>query len=479
MTGQDPFRPSKESLNRYRCPDWFRDAKLGIWSHWGPQAVPMMGDWYARKMYVEDDPIHKWHAENYGHPSKFGYKDIIPLWQAEKFDPERLMELYKRAGARYFVSMGVHHDNFDLWRSKHNKWNAVNMGPKRDIVGAWREAARKHGLKFGVSEHLGASFTWFQVSHGADKAGPMAGVPYDGADSKYQDLYHFPAEKGDKEWYSNNPHWHRIWLDRIKDLVDNYHPDLLYTDGPAPFGNETGLDLIAHLYNASAARHGDQADAVYACKEDGENRWIHDVERGVLTGINPHPWQTDTSIGDWYYNRNWKFRPVSWVIRMLADIVSKNGNMLLNVVQRPDGSLDKEVEDMLEQLAVWMDINGEAIYGTRPWEAYGEGPVRASGGKFKEDFDFSAKDIRFTTKGDTLYAIALGWPEDGEIKIASLTKPAAGGAVLAVSVLGSAEKPEWKQSDCGLVVKLPAAPVSPHACTLRITGKDLTPAQPD
>ena len=469
---EGPFKPDMDSLKQYKCPDWFRDAKFGIWAHWGPQAVPMDGDWYARHMYEQGSGQNKYHLAHYGHPSEFGYKDIIALWKAEKFDPERLMALYKKAGARYFVSMGSHHDNFFLWNSKIHRWNAAAMGPKRDILGDWQKAAQKQGLRFGVSEHLGASFTWFQSSHGSDKTGPKAGVPYDGADPKYQDLYHFPAEPGDKDWYSKNPRWHRIWFDSIKELLDGYHPDLLYTDGGVPFGNEVGRGLIAHHYNSSAARNGGKVDVVYTCKQKSEGRWIEDLERDVMPKINPDPWQTDTSIGDWYYNRNWKFRPVSWTIHMLVDIVSKNGNLLLNVVQRPDGSLDPEVEQALEQMAEWVAVHGEAIYETRPWLVYGEGRVSAKG----EDFAYTAQDIRFTTKGATLYAIALGWPADGRLVVRSLAKPADGGnAITGVSLLGYDGKIEWNQTAEGLIVTLPPKKVSEYTCGLKITGTDLKP----
>src|SRR5215510_7681678 len=226
-----PFEPTMDSLKNYECPEWFRDAKFGIWAHWGPQAVPMDGDWYARGMYEEGNKHYKNHLEHYGHSSTNGYKDIVPLWKAEKWDPDRLMGLYKRAGARYFVSMGSHHDNFFLWNSKLHKWNAVNMGPHRDVVGEWQKAAKRYGLRFGVSEHLGASFTWFQSSHGSDKTGPKAGVPYDGANSNYWDLYHFPAGTDDTGWYSKNPKWQHQWFNEIKELVHGYHPDLLYSDG--------------------------------------------------------------------------------------------------------------------------------------------------------------------------------------------------------------------------------------------------------
>jgi alpha-L-fucosidase len=484
-----PFNPNMDSLANYHCPKWFRDAKFGIWAHWGPQSVPMDGDWYARRMYIQGEPQYQDHLERYGHPSKTGYKDIIPLWKAEKWDPDRLMALYKRAGARYFVSMGSHHDDFFLWNSKLHKWNSVNMGPKRDVVGEWQKAARKYGLRFGVSEHLGASFTWFQPSHKSDTIGPFAGVPYDGADPKYQDLYHPPAEPGDTEWYSTNPRWQQTWFNEIRELIDNYHPDLLYSDGVVPFSkevgqrgltligsNEVGLSLIAHFYNSAARLHGGAKDVVYTAKQKSDGRWVEDMERGVLPGINPDPWQTDTSIQDWFYNRNWKYRSSAWVIQMLVDIVSKNGNLLLNVVQRPDGSLDAEVEQMLDQLHDWMATNGEAIYGTRPWLVYGEGPVRVEGGRFKEDVTYTARDIRFTTTGKTLYAFALGWPEDGKVTIKSLGKDRERkNHIRRVELLGHEGTLDFSQSASGLVVTMPPTKVN-GAVALKISGVDLEPS---
>ncbi len=268
-----------------------------------------------------------------------------------------------------------------------------------------------------------------------------------------------------------------MWFDEIKELVDNYHPDLLYTDGGVPFGNEVGRSLITHLYNSDPRRHGKSVQVIYTCKQKSEGRWVEDLERGVMPGINPYPWQTDTSIGDWYYNKNWKFRPVSWTIHMLVDIVSKNGNLLLNVVQRPDGSLDAEVEQMLGQMADWIAVHGEAIYGTRPWLVYGEGPVRTKGGHFKEDFAYTAQDIRFTTKGKTLYAVALGWPEDGQLVVKSLATPAGEReSVRSVSLLGYRGKLDWMQTTNGLMVKLPPQKLSPYTCALKITGRNLKPA---
>ncbi len=467
------FKPDWESLQQYRCPEWFRDAKFGIWAHWGPQSVPMAGDWYARSMYLQNNTRGQYqhHLEHYGHPSTNGWKDIIPLWKAEKFDPDRLMALYKAAGAHYFVSMGVHHDNFDLWNSKHHRWNAAAMGPQRDIVGAWRDAARKQGLPFGVSEHLGASFTWWQPSHGHDTNGPLAGVPYDGADPKWQDLYHPQAAPGDTAWYTTDPRWFAEWFARIKDLVDHYQPDLLYSDGSLPFG-EVGRTLLAHYYNANQASHGGKLEAVY-CLKDWRTRpghgdyvegiGVQDVERGGLAAIKPEPWQTDTSIGDWFYNQNWKakdtgkmYRLAQWVIHTLVDVVSKNGNMLLNVIQRPDGSLDPDVEQLLADIGAWTQMNGEALFATRPWKVYGEGEARSNTGAFKEDFGFSAKDIRFTQSkdGHTVYAIALGLPE-GEVKLRAMAKDKV--KVSKVQLLGSNEKLVWKQESEGLVIQKPAA----------------------
>jgi alpha-L-fucosidase len=356
------------------------------------------------------------------------------------------------------------------------------MGPKRDVVGEWQKAAQKYGLRFGVSEHLGASFTWFQDSHKSDTKGPLAGVPYDGANPQYQDLYHFPAEPGDTGWYSNNPRWQQMWFDRIKELVDLYHPDLLYTDGGVPFGNEVGRSLIAHFYNSDPRRQGDHIEAIYTCKEASGGRWIEDLERGVMAKVNPDSWQTDTSVGDWFYDKNWKFRPVNWSIHMLVDIVSKNGNLLLNIVQRPDGSLDPEVEQALEQMAAWIDVHGEAIYGTRPWLIYGEGPVRATkGGHFQEDFAYTTQDVRFTTKGPVLYAIALGWPDDGRLLIKSLAKPVTGDAnqIKTVQLLGYEGTVNWTQTSAGLSVELPSRKISIYTAALKIRGANLKPAAGD
>jgi alpha-L-fucosidase len=464
------FEPTLESFKQYTYPEWFRDAKFGIWAHWGPQAVPRQGDWYAKKMYLENDNDYKYHVAHYGHPSKFGYKDIIPLWKAEKWDPEQLMALYKKVGAKYFVSMATHHDNFFLWDSKIHRWNAVNMGPKKDVVGLWQKAAKKEGLRFGVSEHLGASYTWFQASRGADKTGPMAGVSYDGGNPEFEDLYHPKTTPDDKAWLTNNPDNQKNWLSCITELIDKYQPDLLYSDSELPFG-ETGRNMLAHYYNQDLNKNKGKQEAVYTCKlRQSEGRWVQDLERGAMDSISPYPWQTDTSIGDWYYRTGQKYMTGTQVIQMLVDIVSKNGNLLLNVVQTPEGDLEPDVMNILSEIAAWTPVNGEGIYGTRPWKIYGEGPTTLKSqekGRFggvKDVRPYGESDIRFTTKGKTLYAFCMSVPTT-DIRILSLGKDSkiSTQKIASVKMLGSDDKLVWKQESDALVItkpaKLPAGPV--------------------
>jgi len=458
-----PFKPTDESLKEYKYPEWFRDAKFGIWAHWGPQAVPRQGDWYARGMYEQGSRQNKYHVATYGAPSKFGYKDIIPLWKAEKWDPEKLMALYKKAGAKYFVSMGSHHDNFFLWKSEIHKWNAFNMGPKKDVVGLWQKAAQKQGLKFGVSEHLAASYTWFQAAHGADKNGDLKDVPYDGADPQYADLYHTKAAPNDRDWLTTNPEWMKEWYADVKELVDTYHPDLLYSDSKLPF-NEVGRSMLANFYNGNQSFHNGKPTAVYNCKEQSNGKWVEDLERGVQGDINPFPWQTDTSIGDWYYRTGQRYKSGKEVVQMLIDIVSKNGNLLINVVQTPEGDLEPDVLKIVEDIASWMPFNGDGIYGTRPWKIYGEGPSTVKENQKKGQFAgltdtraYQATDIRFTIKGKNLYAFCMELP-DGDIMIKSLGKNSTVNdkAIANVKLLGSKQKLNWKQQDDALIITKPA-----------------------
>jgi alpha-L-fucosidase len=472
-----PFQPTAESLKEYMVPEWFRDAKFGIWSHWGPQSVPQGDGWYARNMYVQGSQAYNYHVAHYGHPSVFGFKDIIQLWTAEKFDPERLMDLYAEAGAKYFVTMGAHHDNFDLWDSKYHAWNAVNYGPHRDIVSLWREAALKRGLRFGVSEHFSRSYSWFNTSHDADKTGPKAGVPYDGSDPRFADLYYKPHTDSRVTYPVNAPEVvQRDWFYRMQDLMDRYHPDLLYSDGAIPFG-AVGRQFLANFYNANATWHGGKLEAVYNIKDipaHGEyidGAAVLDMERARLGRIWPAPWQTDETTGDWFYKTgvNYQAEALS-KIQMLVDIVSKNGCLLLNITQRPDGSLDPEAERMLHDMGRWMKVNGEAIYGTRPWKIYGEGPdgEGVNGVSESANRTFTAQDIRFTTKGDTLYAIALGRPA-GPFTVDSVRVDSVA-ADARIELLGCGPVTYRVNEDEQLVITPPAHYGGDYAFTFRLTG---------
>lgn len=459
----EKFKPTVESLKNYKCPQWFQDAKFGIYLHWGVYSVAERGEWYARQMYIEGHDNYKYHVKTYGHPSEFGYKDFIPMWNAQNFDPDRLVALFKKAGAKYFTPCAVHHDNFDLWNSKHHKWNSVNMGPKKDITGMWREATLKHGLRFGVTTHLARTYSWFNVNKGSDASGPYEGVPYDGNNSAYRDFYLEPSEDTNRKQPLDPPEsWRQEWALRIKDLIDNYHPDHLYFDGAIPFQGDdqgkTGMDVIAHYYNDSLRRHDGNLDAVMCIKRISDHGMFVegvttvDFERSKADEVMSAPWQTDDSIGPWGYRAGAKYASVTEIIHKLVDIVSKNGNLLLNVPPKADGTLDSETEAILEGIGEWFDINGEAIYSTRPWKRFGE------------------DQVRFTTKDtDTLYAIFFNWPED-ELLIQSLGTNAGllDKQIKSVSLIGSESPIRWEQTEEYLKLKLPEQEPCEHAFCLKI-----------
>jgi len=477
-----PFDGTAASLKAYQIPEWFRDAKFGMWAHWGPQSAAEFGDWYARNIYIQDSPQNKYHVEHYGHPSKFGHKDICRLWKGDQFDPDHLMQLYKKAGAKYFMSMGVHHDNFDLWNSKHQpRWNAVATGPKKDVVGLWRKAAQKHGLKFAVSEHLSNSYNWLAVSHGSDKTGSMAGVPYDGTDPAYADLYHpFPKDQPIPTQAMSRvapDSWKLLYFRRIQDLIDNYQPDLLYTDGGIPFG-DWGYRLVAHYYNTNAKVHGGKVEGVYTSKTAADcdsGTCVLDIERGVANEIKPNPWQTDTCIGNWHYKKDLTYKTPKIVIDMLCDIVSRNGNLMLNFPLPNSGALDAEELKVLEGITKWMAVNSEGIYGTRPWKVSGSAaapaPAAQSGFNERNRKELTANDVRFTTKGGALYAFVMGWPErEAVVPTLALGGTLGVGKIRGVELLGHKGKVKFTQDGSALKVEMPAEKPSEHAIALKIVG---------
>ena len=478
-----PFNGTRESLRQWQVPDWYRDAKFGIWAHWGPQSAVEYGDWYARNMYIQGHKQYEYHLKTYGHPTKVGFKDLIPKWTADKFDPEHLLGLYKRAGAKYFCSMAVHHDGFDLWDSRYQpRWNAVATGPKRDIVGVFRKAAEKHGLRFAVSEHLAPSYHWFSTSHMSDNTGPLARVPYDGNDPANADLYHelpkyYPYSDRILNDRQAPARWKQHYFNRIKDLVDKYQPDLLYTDGDI-FFEEYGLALVANLYNVDANRHGGRCEAVYTSKLPSDcevGTCVQDWERGVAAGIPTNPWQTDSCIGEWHYNRETQYKSPKYVIDLLVDIVSRNGNLMLNFPLPNSGELDYEERVILDEITKWMAINSEGIYASRPWKMFGDGPVATApsgdGTRFNESGrrELTADEVRFTTKGDTLYAFIMGWPEKlALIKPLATSSPLSPPKIRNVELLGYQDKVIWTQDEQGLTVVMPEQKPCDYAITLKI-----------
>ncbi len=501
-----PFQPSWESLSSYQVPDWYRDAKLGIWAHWGPQCQPEMGDWYAQRMYQPNNAVYKFHVEKYGHPSKFGFKDVIHEWKADKWEPEKLIALYKRAGAKYFAAMANHHDNFDMYDSKYQPWNSVAIGPKKDIVGGWAKAARAAGLRLAVSCHGDRAWSWYQDAQRTDTSGPLAGVPYDGLLTKAggkglwwdgfdpQDLYAQYHSIGKYNWpQSGNPPLDKAYIEkffnRTIDLLDKYHPDLLYFDDtvlPIYPVSDIGLRIAAYFYNSNLARNRGKLEAVMTGKGlNAEQRraLVLDVERGVTHGGETLPWQTDTCIGSWHYQRSifeqHKYKTPGQVVQMLIDIVSKNGNLMLSIPVRGDGTIDEDEVACLEGIAKWMAPNGEGIFATRPWKVYGEGPsvtTAAPQGQFGGARDvrpYTAEDIRFTSKGDSLYAFVMAWPADGKVTIKTLAQGSEHYPknVARVEMLGSRGPLAFSRDTARLVVTLPETKPNDYAYALRITPK--------
>ncbi|MCR4032141.1 MULTISPECIES: alpha-L-fucosidase [Flavobacterium] len=512
---EGPFKPTWDSLEKYQVPDWFRDAKFGMWAHWGPQCQPEAGDWYARGMYEEGSGQYRHHVEKYGHPSEFGFKDVINIWKGEKWDPEELVGLYKQAGAKYFMAMANHHDNFDLYDSKYQPiWNSTRMGPGKDIIGGWEKAARKANLPFAVSIHAAHAWNWFDTSKGADKKGDLAGVPYDGVLGKQdgkgrwwegldpQELYEqdHPLSRKVSENSSIHSQWNwgdgaslpsaaycEKFYNRTIDLIGKYNPDMLYFDDTAlPLWpvSDAGLRIAAHLYNKSLEKNRTVQTVVTGkiLTKQQRKAMVWDIEKGQSNEIELLPWQTDTCIGHWHYDRGVydrkQYKSAQTVIHMLIDVVSKNGNLMLNIPVRGDGSIDELEREVVTEIGVWMKANSESIYGTRPWKIFGEGPQQASAGALKaQGFNegggkpYTAEDIRFVQKGSRLFATVMAWPESSSVLIKSLGNKAGYHAdnIKSVKLVSTGEKLEFKRYDHGLEVRFPdQKPQASYANALEI-----------
>jgi alpha-L-fucosidase len=491
------FEANWNSLQQYQVPEWFRNAKFGIWAHWGPQCQPEQGDWYARFMYEQGSSQYKWHTAHYGHPSKAGFKEVIHDWKAENWDPEKLVQLYKRAGAQYFFAMANHHDNLDMWNSKYQEWNTTRVGPMKDILSGWAKAAKNNKLPFGLSVHAAHAWTWMETAQRADKGGEFDGIPYDGNLTKNDGKGTWWEGLDPQELYAQNhalsegsENIHRIhsqwgwqngaaipsqdysdkFYNRTVDMINQFNPDLLYFDDTAlPLypASDAGLKIAAHYYNHNMATHKGKLEAVLFGKiltDEQKECMVWDVERGAPDKIQQDAWQTCTCIGDWHYNRsvynNNRYKSAKDVIHMLIDVVSKNGNLLLNIPVRGDGSIDEKEMAVVEGIAQWMEINKESIFDTRPWKFFGEGPaadsanpINAQGfneGKIK----FTSKDIRFNQKGNLLYATIMGVPTD-KIIIQKLGKSAENSKIKQITLLGSDEKLKWNQENDQLIIEKP------------------------
>lgn len=514
-----PFQPTWESLIAgYQTPEWFRDAKLGIWAHWGPQCQPERGDWYGRQMYIQGNPFYEHHVRTYGHPTEVGFMEIMNQWKGENWDPEGLLDLYEAAGAKYVVAMAQHHDNLDLFESSH-PWNSLRVGPGRDIVGTWEKLVRARGLRFGVSNHGAHAWHWWQTAYGYDAEGPLAGRRYDAARltkadgaGKWwegldpQELYTGPTfappdgitsieamnawhDARDGQWIEtppeNNPAFVRSWVTRQRELVDRYRPDMVYFDNYGlPLG-QYGLDATAHYYNASLGWRG-ELPVVNGKRLSPEQRRgiVETFERGFTDALMPEPWQTDTCIGDWHYNRarfvDHSYVPAKAVVQRLCDVVAKNGNLLLNIPMRGDGSIDGDERVILAEMAAWIAVNGEAIFASRPWTRYGEGPTAVVTGMQNEGGarPWTARDIRFTTRAGVLYALPLDWPEEGVVHIRSLGRETLGGrTVERVEMVGGDAPLIYRQTDDELAITLPDRRATAFVPAFRIRGAGLIAQQ--
>jgi len=488
QTTNGPFSASYTSfMQGYHHPTWYRDAKFGMWAHWGPQCQPGQGDWYARNLYLQGSGQNVYHVAHYGHPSVFGFKDICNLWHAENWNPDQLLQSYTNAGAKFFLAMANHHDNFDTWDSKYQPWNSVAIGPKKDLIGGWSAAAHRAGLPFGVTVHAARAWSWYEVAQGADTNGAYLGVPYDGTMTitngaglwwsglEPQDLYaqNHVIGAATAQAYSDK------YYNRVQDLLDNYHPDLLYFDDSGlPLG-QTGLNIAAYYYNGFARANHGKVDVIITAKQlssDQARAITYDIERGTAPGLMLYPWQSENCIGSWHYKSNLTYKTSAQVLGYLVDTVSKNGTFVINIPVAGDGTIDSAEQTFVSQMATWMKFGGEAVFKTRPWSIFGEGTNNPAG---VDAIAFKSTDLRFTTRNGTLYGFGMAWPTNSQYVFTTLGSNSAfaSGTVTNVQLLGYAGSLTWTRSASNLVVNVPASAPYTGKYPFRISGT-LMPGAP-
>lgn len=463
VIAEGPYDASWESLSRHETPRWFRDAKLGIFIHWGIYSVPAFAnEWYSRNMYIEGSREFEHHVKTYGPHKDFGYKDFIPMFRAEKFDAEKWISLFKRAGARYVIPVAEHHDGFQMYKSALSHWNAAEMGPKRDVLGELTAEMQKQGLVNGASTHR-IEHWWFM--------GGGRSFPSDITDDEKLGDFYWPAiaeqpENMDDSFFEPAPSEEFLndWMIRTCELIDNYRIHELYFDwwihhaAARPY-----LQKIAAYYYNRAAQWGEEVLIAYKHDSYAFGTALIDIERGQFSDVQPFPWQTDTAIAknSWCYTEGNDFKKPWSILCDLVDVVAKNGTMLLNVGPKSDGTIFAEDTAVLEAIGAWLDANGEAIYGSRPWRYAAEGPTKQEQGQFTDARDkvYTSEDFRFTEKDGKIYAACMRYPENGKILIRTFAKKAHTadakffGIIDNVEVLGFDEKPAFEATEEGLVIR--------------------------
>ncbi len=473
------YKPSWNSLGTHTTPQWLRDAKFGIYTHWGPYSVPACGPngtWYPYNMYREGNEQYDHHLRTYGGASTFGYKDFIPMFTAERFDPDEWAELFKKTGARFAGPVGEHHDGFAMWDSKLTEWNAVKMGPKRDVVGELERAIRSQDMRFLVALHHAEN--WWFYPHWEEE--------FDTSDPRYVGLY---GALHNQDWARSKPaadsrfgEWALqdrpskefldAWLGKTREVIDRYQPDILWFDFALGFIQEHYKREMLAYYYGKAEEWGKEVAVTYKYHTLAPGAGVHDLELGRMSELTHHDWITDTSVDDqgaWCYVQDAGFKSATTLVHNLVDNVSKNGYMLLNVGPEPDGTIPEPARESMLGLGRWLEVNGESIFGTTPWTAYGEGPTQMKkSGMFseREEVEYQAKDIRFAARDDTLYATCLGWP-GAEVTIETL-KSLYPSEIRSVEMLGTDARLEWSLTAEGLKINTPARRPCEHAYVFKI-----------